>query len=159
MLLILEVAWHGELFQRRSYRSRQRWSRSKAKEGPSQNKDEYCRLHWISHTSLKTPKDMFDAMKQLVRRWPWELNSSMWRCNVRKHSMLLHKEILDQGGIRSHWRQCQRSRSIDYNLEWYSKFSRRSCSRRKITYGRMRVRRRLIDGKRRRDGRILTTHA
>ena len=37
-----------------------------AKEGPSQNKDEYCRLHWISHvSSLKTPKDMFDAMNNL----------------------------------------------------------------------------------------------
>ena len=31
--------------------------------GLSQNKDEYFRLHWISHvSSLNTPKDMFDAI-------------------------------------------------------------------------------------------------
>ena len=41
----------------------------KAQEGLSQSQKDYFRLHWISHvSSLKTPKDMFDAMKQLVRR-------------------------------------------------------------------------------------------
>ena len=91
---------------------------------------------------------MFDAMNNLYK-------TSTQGCedaNVRKHLMLLHKEISAQGVIRIHWRQCQRRRSIDYNFEWSSKFSQGSCSRRNITYGGMHVRRRFIDGKRRRDG-------
>ena len=63
---------------------------------------------------------MFDAMNNLYED---DLENSTQRredTNVRKHSMLLHKEISAQGPIRSHWRQCQRSRSIDYNFEWSS---------------------------------------
>ena len=63
---MLEETCHEELCQRRSCKSRRRLSQSKAKEGPSQNKDEYFHLHWISHiSSLKTPKDMFDAMNNM----------------------------------------------------------------------------------------------
>ena len=69
--------------------------------------------------------------------------------------MLFHKEMLAEGEIRSHYRQCLGSRSIDYKFEWYSKFIWGSFSRRKITYEGMLVRRGLNDGKRRIDGQIL----
>ena len=63
----------------------------------------YFRLHWISHvSSLKTPKDMFDALKNLYED---DLENSTQVCediNVRKSSMLLHKEISTQEAIRSH---------------------------------------------------------
>ena len=97
---------------------------------------------------------MFDAMKNLYEDDLEKSNQGCEGANVRKHSMLLHKEISSQGAIRSHWRQCQRSISIDYNFEWSSKFSQGSYSRINITYGGMHVRRIFIDGKRRRDGRI-----
>ena len=95
---------------------------------------------------------MFDAMNKFYKD---ELENSTQGCegaNVRNDSMLLHKDISSQGAIRSHWRQCQRSISIDYKFEWYSKFSQGSCSRRKITYGGMHVRRRLFHQKIIRDG-------
>ena len=48
---------------------------------------------------------------------------------------LLHKKTSYQGAIRSRWsRQWQRSRSINYNFEWFSKSSRESCPSRNITY-------------------------
>ena len=50
---------------------------------------------------------------------------------------LLHKKISSQGATGSHWRQCQRSKIIDYNFEWSSKFSQESCSSRKIACGEM----------------------
>ena len=54
-----------------------------------------------------------------------DLENATQRCedaNVRKHSILLHKNLLDQGETRSYWRQCRRSRSGDYNLEWSPNF-------------------------------------
>ena len=37
-----------------------------AKEGPSQNKDDYCHLHSISHvSSLNSPNDILDAMNNM----------------------------------------------------------------------------------------------
>ena len=88
MILILKESWHGELCERRSYGSKGRWSQSKSQE------DEYLCLHWISNvSSLKTPKDMFDTMKY---SYEYELENSTQGCedaNVRKHSMLFHKEI------------------------------------------------------------------
>ena len=89
MLTILEEACHEELCQRRSYRSGWRWSR--IQEGPSQNKDEYFRLHWISQvSSLKTPKDMFDAMNSMYKDDLENSTQRMWR----KHSMIASQEDL-----------------------------------------------------------------
>ena len=136
MFFILDKAWHGELSQRRSYRSRGRWSQSKAQEGPSQNQDEYLCLHWMSHvSSLNNPKDMFDAMKNMYAD---ELENSNQGCEgamSKNIQWLLHKNMSSQGEIRIHWRQCKRSKSINYNIEWSSKFSQKSCYNRKITYG------------------------
>ena len=51
-----------------------------------------------------------------------DLENSTQGCeyaDVRKHSILLDKGLLDQGATRSHWRQCQESRSGDDHLEWF----------------------------------------
>ena len=42
------------------------------------NKDKYYRLHWISHvSSLKTPKDMSDAM---INMYEYDLENSTQEC-------------------------------------------------------------------------------
>ena len=59
-----------------------KWIQSK--EGPSQNKDQYFILNWISHvSSLKTPKDMFNAMANFYEGK-----------NINKN-MILRKQLKD----------------------------------------------------------------
>ena len=71
---------YEELCQRRSYRARRRWGRSKAKEGHSKNKYEYFHLHWISLVpSLKTPKDMSDEM---IIMYKYDLENSTQECEA-----------------------------------------------------------------------------
>ena len=93
---------------------------------------------WISHvSSLKNPKDMFDAMNSMYED---DLENSTQECEgamSENIQWLLHKKISYQGAISSHQRQCQRSRNINYNSEWSSKFNQEICSSRKITYGEM----------------------
>ena len=93
-----------------------------------------CSMKWTACTKMTLRTQLKDVKTQMSEN--------------------IQQEISAQGAIRSHWRQCQRSISIDYNFEWSSKFSQESWSRRKITYGGMHVRRSLIDSKRRRDGLI-----
>ena len=54
-----------------------------------------------------------------------EIENSTQGCEyayIRKHSILVHKDMLDQEETRIHWRQFRRSRNGDYNLEWSPKF-------------------------------------
>ena len=86
---------------------------------------------------MKTPTDMFDAMNSMYKD---DLENSTQECEgvmTENIQWLIHKKISSQGAIRSRWRQCQRRRSINCNLEWSSKSSQESCSSRKITYGGM----------------------
>ena len=91
----------------------------------------------LTLSSLKDPKDMFDAMNGMYKD---DLENSTQGCEgamSENIQWLLQKKISSQGEIRSHWRQWQWSRCIIYNFERSPKFSRDNFPSRNITYEEM----------------------
>ena len=90
LLILEELSLGEEVAVKMEMKSTQRKRRTF-----SQNKDEYLCLHWISHVlSLKTPKDMFDALNNMYEDDLENSTQEFEGANVRKHSMITSQEYL-----------------------------------------------------------------
>ena len=79
-------------------------------------------------SSLKTPKEMFDALSRLYEgkniNRKMTLRAQLKECEdarFRIHSIILHKSISTQGADRSDWRFSRGSRTSDDYNEWLAK--------------------------------------
>ena len=82
VLLIPEEAWRGKYVKEEA--ADLEGDEDKAQEGLSQSQEDYFYLHWISHvSSLKIPKDMFDAI------------TSLYEGNIINKNMTLRTQLKD----------------------------------------------------------------
>ena len=53
-----------------------------------------------------------------IGRWPWEINSKVWRFRSQRPCNHTYKSIPNQGAVRSYWWHDRRNRSGNDHLEW-----------------------------------------